>query len=243
MKKFFVVIIAVAIVLITWIIVSDYFVFKVKAVAKYSAEKILDKASDAAIDKVFNFIAAREIDAEEGQYDKSNVHRLFLNPSYIGAITRQEILWQNLRPAFKSNKNKYMGVAYASWTAGPDYFWNEYTDHAPKGLYQPMNNAWSHIMNEGKKYFAKSGNLNNFLEAKLPKIKERFSEASPETQKEMIKLLEEVASYQYQETTEKNYQTWYNYTGKFLERRRVEGGDELVDAYKKAAQKIIDSIS
>ncbi|MCF7819936.1 MAG: hypothetical protein K9M44_00490 [Candidatus Pacebacteria bacterium] len=229
-----------------WTLTSvDYFVFKVKAVARYSAEKILDKGADKAIDKVFDFIKDREVGR-----GGDDVHRLFLEPSCVGWIVRKEVMFQNLKPGFKGSREKYDGVAYASCTGGPNYFWAEYTNNAPKSIYKPMVNAWLHMMDACKAYFADPENLTNFVESKIFIIKKRFQESSPETQAAIIQLLEEVVNSErpskedFNCSTE-NYQacaTGYKYVAKFLERRRAEGGDELVETYKELAKEILRSL-
>jgi hypothetical protein len=232
MKKNFVLLLTIVVVIILSIMYAtkDYFPRRIKAVERYSIEKILSIGSDAAIDKVFDFIEEMEHDPF---YKNRGLHAIFLRPYNGAVLVRQEFFFQNLKSGFKGDRYKYEQVAYASWTFNGDYRWDYYTELAPKSLYTVMSSAREHIMTAGKTYFSDPANLESFVEAKLPRIIERYNNASLETQSQLKKSLLTVAEY---DGVPKGR---YEYTGEFLERRRAEGGDELVACYQQVARKIL----
>ncbi len=219
--------------LVVNLIKSDYLVFKIKEVSKYSVEKILHKGADAAIDEVFSIIEENERNAI---FHTTEHRKFYVHPRYVAAIARQEMLWQNLRPGFKNDEKKYWNVAYITYTMGADYHRDYHAENAPKSISRHMLNARAHIIEMGKKYFSNPENLSNFAKAKLPKIKERFHQSSFKTKEAFIKCLTQIKNH-----NQGDY-TGSKYIYEFLERRRIEGGDELVATYKKVAANILNEL-
>jgi len=207
---------------------TDYFPLRIKAVERYSIEKILFLGSGPAIDKVFDFIEEME---DRPGYKNRDVHAMFLHPSYAATLVRQEFFFQNIKPGFKDDRDKYWGVAYGSWTMDTSYHWNYYTNNAPQKMYMVMNSARQHILTVGKEYFSDPANLDGFVREKFPHIMARYHNSSPQTRLALKNILLEVATY---DGAPKN-----DYTGEFLERRRAEGGDELVACYQDIASNLL----
>lgn len=211
----------------------DYCIEKIEKVRYYSIEKMLFVGVNVSLNNIFKFI--EEIDEKQKKspsiYIGSNsdyVFKQLLSPDYLTTKLRQEFIYQNLKKGF-SDRDKYEKTAYASLSSSPDH-WSFYTN-APKEMNKIICDSWNHIMSSGKEYFSNYDNLKKFFDKKEKRIVRKIKRLSPEAQEEILTKINFVYFY--------DYRGQEDYISKFLERRRSEGGDQLVEAYSYMAGKIL----